>query len=345
MNFDEPVDSQESMLPTAQADSNPPENNKEVNGNEQEKETEGTRENDNEKDNAQEEQQEQREPNSPINQTEETEKTVPTTTSNSSTGPSIPKRSYEPFDPDSLQPETKRARIPGKFIDRFWEPLDSITMDALDKVLDLSLEKAIERYRTSNDKRFGAEKLLHKTWVLDIDPNSFKNRLQLTKLPKSATMHTGSGAKTDENRFILNYDILNRRKAFLETYLLAELKQLKQLQSYYNSCKRNYDSDANYLKEFEKTLAVNQSKMTQDLERKQAELSIDFSSKHPDNQNIDLDFNLQKEPQTFTPNPDDDINELLNTLNDNLRELSSNSSGALNFNERLQYFQSNLDMH
>lgn len=265
------------------------------------------------------------------------------------------KRTYEEFDPDSIQPEIKKTRIAGKIIDKFWEPLDITTMNALDKIIDLSLDKAIERYKTSsNEKRFAAEKLLHQTWALDVDSKSFKSRLKLTKLPKLGTMHSSSSNKTDENKYILNYDVLSRRKLFLETYLLAELKQLKQLQTYYNTCKSNYTSDANYLKEFEKTVAINQQKMAQDIEHKQAELSIDFNNGSRENSTtktaelvdgISIGTGVHNDVDSFVPNADDDINELLTSLNDNLCKLTSNSKVLLDFNERLERFQNNIDMH
>ena len=65
----------------------------------------------------------------------------------------------------------------------------------------------------------------------------------------------------DNSLDILDYDQLTRRTQFLETYLLAELKQLSDLETYYSDLEMIYNLDLNYLNEFKKTTEINKSKM------------------------------------------------------------------------------------
>ncbi|EGV66414.1 hypothetical protein CANTEDRAFT_101113 [Yamadazyma tenuis ATCC 10573] len=236
---------------------------------------------------------------------------------------------YTPFDPESLRSETHKKRVPGKFIDRFWEPLDETTAEEFDKILDICLNKAIERYKVVGD-------LLAHTWTSDHE-TSFKRRLQTTKLPRRVSIHS-TNPQNDENKYVLNHDILNRRKTFLETYLSAELKQLKDLTKTYNKIELNYKSDLEYLKEFNKTVEANESKMSQEVYTKKTTMNLKYS----DTSNLDSDVTSSN--VRFTPREDDEVNELLEKLDSGLKRVSGNSKDLIDFHERLQNFQDSLDM-
>lgn len=249
---------------------------------------------------------------------------------------------YTPFDPDSIKTEKQKKRIPGKLMDKFWQPLDDITESALDKIIDISISKARDRYKglskssTTSPKMVEANELLIHTWKLD-DPRSFKSRLKHTKLPLKRSMHTTS-SQNDENKFILNYDVLKWRKGFLETHLLAELKQLDELKKTYNKTYLNYQADLKYLAELKQSIKTNKEKMNQTLTDKKQEMKLEVENS-TDKIGVITTNNTQ-----FKPQDDDDVNELLSKISTDLEKITKHSKYLLDFNDKLQNFQADLEL-
>lgn len=239
---------------------------------------------------------------------------------------------YTPFDPESMKTETQNKKISGKLIDKFWEPLNEENQIALDRILQICLNKAVDRYHNDPEKMASAREFLTHNWILDAN-YSFNKRLKSTKLPKRSTMHAAN-PQLDENEHIMNFDILANRKRRYETLLAAEIKQIETLKKNHKKVKLNYESDLAYLNEFKKTVAANQSKMTQDITTVTPQIKA-----KPDSKPINF-----KVKQDFVPKQDDDINELLQELNSDLKSLSSKTKVFTEFNEKLQDFQNYLDM-
>ena len=60
--------------------------------------------------------------------------------------------------------------------------------------------------------------------------------------------------RANEVADVLSYDSLTRKRTVLETYLLAELKQLQELENHYNQSLLAYKLDLEYLKKFKSTV-------------------------------------------------------------------------------------------
>lgn len=247
---------------------------------------------------------------------------------------------YTPFDPESIKSETQKRRVPGKLIDKFWQPLDEETQSALDKIIDIAVDKARDRYKGVSSaltpKITEANELLIYSWKLE-DPRSFKSRLKQTKLPLKRSMHT-TPSQNDENKYILNYDVLNWRKSFLETHLLAELKQLDELKKTFHKNNLSYQADLKYLEELKKSIKTNKEKMNQTLTDKKQEFELEAKD------NTDKIGVIKPTINRFKPHEDDKIKELLSNISTDLLKITKHSQCLLDFNDRLQNFQSNLEM-
>lgn len=243
---------------------------------------------------------------------------------------------YEPIDPTSFQTEKNKKRITGKFIDKFWEPLDAQTTSSLEKILNMCVNRTIEKYKGGSKvskKMIEAQHLLSKNWLNEANRKSFRSRLNVTNVPLPTTMQSSSKS-IDNSLDILNYDQLTRRTQFLETYLLAELKQLSDLETYYSDLEMIYNLDLNYLNEFKKTTEINKSKMIKETITKREKLSLD--NIEPDSENIRLADYSETTNSNFDPNSDNDTQDVLQLIDKQLQSLSSDTTNLTNLNEKLE---------
>lgn len=256
---------------------------------------------------------------------------------------SIP--SYDPIDPTAFHTETSKRRVAGKLIERFWEPLDSRTHNSFDRILNMCLNRTIEKYKTNTNntklskKMIDAQSVISKNWTNEMSSRSFKSRLNVTSVPLPTTMQTL--LKHDPNFDILNYDHLTRHMQFLETYLLAELRQLTDLETYYSELETMYNLDLNYLNEFKKTTSKHQSKMIKDTIAKRENLNL--TTIEPSSDNIKLAHNDKSTNSTFNPNADEDTRGVLSILESHLESLTSNTSGLTTLNEKLETLYNSIN--
>ncbi|CUM50345.1 uncharacterized protein AC631_01750 [Debaryomyces fabryi] len=244
--------------------------------------------------------------------------------------------SYEPIDPSSFQTEKSKKRVAGKFIEKFWEPLDAQTTNSLERILNMCLNKTIEKYKGGtkiSKKMIEAQHILSKNWLNELNRKSFRSRLNVTNVPLPSSMQ--STPKSNDNRLdILNYDHLTRRTQFLETYLLAELKQLSDLETYCSDLEIIYNLDLNYLNEFKKTTDINKSKMIKETINKREKLGLD--NIEPDREDIRLADDAGVMNSSFDPNTDQDTQKVLHLIDQQLQSLSSNTTNLTNLNEKLE---------
>lgn len=243
---------------------------------------------------------------------------------------------YEPIDLTSFQTEKNKKRITGKFIDKFWEPLDAQTTSSLEKILNMCVNRTIEKYKGGSKvskKMIEAQHLLSKNWLNEANRKSFRSRLNVTNVPLPTTMQSSSKS-IDNSLDILNYDQLTRRTQFLETYLLAELKQLSDLETYYSDLEMIYNLDLNYLNEFKKTTEINKSKMIKETITKREKLSLD--NIEPDSENIRLADYSEITNSNFDPNSDNDTQDVLQLIDKQLQSLSSDTTNLTNLDEKLE---------
>lgn len=243
---------------------------------------------------------------------------------------------YEPIDPSSFQPEKNKKRVPGKFIEKFWEPLDAQTINSLEKILNMCVSKTIEKYKGGtkiSKKMIEAQHVLSKNWLNEMNRKSFRSRLNVTNVPLPSSMQSLSKSN-DHSLDILNYDHLTRRTQFLETYLLAELKQLSDLETYYSDLEMIYNLDLNYLNEFKKTTDINKSKMIKETINKREKLGLDNID--PDQEDIRLSDDSGIINSSFDSNTDKDTQEVLQLIDEQLQSLSSNTTNLTNLNEKLE---------
>lgn len=207
--------------------------------------------------------------------------------------------------------QTVRKRVPGKFVDQFWAPLNADALNSLEKIISVCSSKAVERYRRSgqkvqlNNKMASAQEIVASNWSDTSNRSSFVSRLRVTKVPLPSS-HAKRNSAHDPN--VLALDSLNRRKKFLETYLLAELKQLSELECYHKEVSTACQQDQKYLNEFRKTTDIEIRAMAEETAEKRRVLGLDNTMKYPE-----TNF-TEKPAATFDPNSDDETRALLEKI-------------------------------
>lgn len=250
----------------------------------------------------------------------------------------------DPLKPSSFYTLKVQKRIPGKYIDRFWEPLSQASLNSVEHILAISINKTIEKKRVSGKgtddirKLQEAQLILANGWSSSHNSNSFLSKLRVTGIPPPSTMLDSSRQDT-EDFDILNYDRLTRHINFLQTYLLAEYRQLFELEKYHNDLASSYNMDYQYLNDFQKFTEENEQRMMRqnmkrfDLFKKSSKNSIGKTEVK----------NTPTNNSSFLPDTDGDTKAFLSLLHNCLDENLSKNKRFVDFNSKLENFLNSLD--
>lgn len=262
----------------------------------------------------------------------------------SSDGPSNT-HGYDPENPAGVRQEKIRRRVAAKVIDKFWTPLDAEGIQSLENLCNISLNKVLERYDGEHNPQAKVEetqRVILNNWLSMRHPRSFLARLQVTKLPPLKSLQVRMRGIRTNSLDTLNIDLVLRQKKVNESYLLAELEQLKSLETYYKSLKATYELDAKYLQDFKKSTSALQAEHAQEKQAKMAELHLeapDFSSE---------DIALLNKPllslgKLFDPNTDSDVLLVLHELDKKISAANVPTKKLLDFCDQLDSIYSKLN--
>ena len=233
----------------------------------------------------------------------------------------------EILNPLNFQPMINKQKISTAVIEKFWQPLDSVNAQSMDNIMNVALLKTLDELHSK------VSRSITNVWFNSANPESFKSRLSQTKLQPPSSMYSSKlRIRANEVADVLSYDSLTRKRTVLETYLLAELKQLQELENHYNQSLLAYKLDLEYLKKFKSTVKNNELKYNEELERKREELNLSVQNKNPD------DIYLLSTDNDFDPETDDDTKFIIETIQENLFQ-----SKLKNLNDKLEVLCNVLD--
>ncbi|OBA23450.1 hypothetical protein METBIDRAFT_21125, partial [Metschnikowia bicuspidata var. bicuspidata NRRL YB-4993] len=245
--------------------------------------------------------------------------------------------------------ETHRKRVTSKLIEKQWETLGNETFTSFEKLCGISMNNVLERFthsKQSHSKISETQRILTQHWLSTKLPKSFSARLKVTKLPPLKSLIVRMRGDKEASFDPLNIDQVKLRKTVLETYLLAELKQLESLESYRSSLQGAYDLDLEYLNDFKKTTSKLRGQISQERNKNARELRFE-----PENsQKIDIQL-AQKAPlintatlarARFDPDEDGDVKQLLDELHDEVSKLDSRKREMLDLCDQLDIIEHQL---
>ena len=199
----------------------------------------------------------------------------------------------------------------------------------------MSLNRCVEGLVQTPDKMAQALSFLFNEWMSN-DTESFRERLVATKVPLAKTMAPLALIAGAHNvRDVLDFDQVTRRKRFLETYLLAELRQLEELKRHKSELHAMCELDRQYLAEMRKTVDIDTKKMRSERERKEAEVGLGEKKAIVKGVNGSI--------SGFDPNKDSECNEVLEKISRHLKSLGESTSGLAELNSQMEVVMGMLD--
>lgn len=287
--------------------------------------------------------------------TAESVESQPTENADGVARPSRATRYYEETELPEPIPGVKRMKynkkIPATLMERHWDPLPAESKASLERLMLIALNRTLEKYtpgKKSEDVRIReTQKMLAENWLNKNVHKSFLARLEATSLPPLATMKglsRGAGSSQQISSEFLGLDQLSRKKNYLETYLLAELKQLLELELHYKNLEASYQLDVKYLAEFKKTTAKNELKMQQEITKKRADFNLDSYEKKFEGISLAESSNHLISKSNFNPDVDPDTTEVNQLLNRHLSSLLNNTQALTSLNDKVEVLYNYLDM-
>lgn len=256
-------------------------------------------------------------------------------------------------DPQSISRSSVKSKVPGRLIERLWSPLPMDSIDSIQRILSMCVNQSIQRYAPAPvkgsskkaleppKKMLEAQKILRDGWLSSRNASSFASRLKETSLPLPTTRASSSfGYKSTGGGDTFNYDKLVRRKKYLETYLLAELKQLNELEKNFKLCENVFEQDKKYLVELRRSTTKENSKMRNEISKKRSLLSIDGSVEKGSDCRI---IKKRKSKSKFNPNEDEDTAGILELLSRHLSSIKGNTLQLREINSEIESLYNLLD--
>lgn len=247
--------------------------------------------------------------------------------------------------PLPVKRERRKKRVAGKYIENFWKPLNSQNHKTFSRIIDMSINRTLEKYMVNKERPskrlLEAQACLSKEWPNTEDPKSFISRLKHTNVPPASTMQTSSKFNP-RDLDVLDHDALARRLKYLETYLLAELKQLSDLEKYYSDLEFIYKSDDAYSKDFAKTVSTNVSSMHEKLYQKKSEFSISDIA-YPEDNNMVLVEKHNSRSEPYDPDNDVETKNALAVVNRTLKKSYTKLSHLSKLNDELEELYNIID--
>lgn len=247
--------------------------------------------------------------------------------------------------PLPVKRERRKKRVAGKYIENFWKPLNSQNHKTFSRIIDMSINRTLEKYMVNKERPskrlLEAQACLSKEWPNTEDPKSFISRLKHTNVPPASTMQTSSKFNP-RDLDVLDHDALARRLKYLETYLLAELKQLSDLEKYYSDLEFIYKSDDAYSKDFAKTVSTNVSSMHEKLYQKKSEFSISDIA-YPEDNNMVLVEKPNSRSEPYDPDNDVETKNALAVVNRTLKKSYTKLSHLSKLNDELEELYNIID--
>lgn len=252
---------------------------------------------------------------------------------------------YDPENPAGVKQEKIRRRVAAKVIDKFWAPLDADAFQSLENLCSISLNKVLERYDgvpNPQTKVEETQRVILNNWLSTRHQKSFLARLQVTKLPPLKSLLVRMKGVRANGVDALNIDQVLRQKKVSESYLLAELEQLKSLETYYNSLKAMYELDAKYLHDFKKSTSALQAEHAKEKRTKMAELHLEPLGAASDDIGL-LKMSVRALGKKFDPNTDSDVLLILQEIDKKVSARNIPTKKLLDFGDQLDSIYSKLN--
>lgn len=240
-------------------------------------------------------------------------------------------------DPSSVVASRVKRKVPARIIDRVWRALPADAHTQVERVMAMCAHQTIQRYAApaaGSRKMLAAQELLQEAW-LSREPASFALRLHETALPAPVV---SSAVAAVLQRDYFDADRLLRTKKNLESHLLAEWKQLAELERTCSSVESVLALDQQYLGELRATTSARTGKMQRDTAHTRQRLGLADSAA-----NCDRVRPPPAEVSSFDPDHDPDTAAVLELLERHLASIAANTAPLAGLNRDVEQLWQALD--
>lgn len=231
----------------------------------------------------------------------------------------------------SITNERTQKKVPAKLIDALWDPLETPSLNAVENILYISMNRTLENLentinskevsaltRKSTQKKYQDAKVsLTRNWLDSNDPKSFMSRLRMTKLP-SKTVLVGGKRSESELDPMLMYDRLRRQRQVMETYLLAEMNQLHELERTYKKLETLYQLDSKYLNDYKRIVEVDTKRMATEITNNRQQLGVSGMADSSNSRSLSNKKLKGRSKSAFSPETDKDVQDILHLFQSKL---------------------------
>lgn len=242
---------------------------------------------------------------------------------------------------EDYQPLTRNQRIDTQDgevndIKDNWQLPDELLMKSINNVFSITISKTINKAikdEVPRDERHRISKELSNSWNQSLNPESFRSRLKVTRLPASPKLQFASELPGIQVGNTLNFKELEAKQKVLDAYLAEESRQLNDLNQYLSELKQGLARDHAKLAEHKDSNKDVVSALEEEVKEMKRGMSLDqFVEGGADGISL-ID---KQHGSHFDPNTDADVAGRIQQLEHTLRAIDQKTSGLRTINDRLE---------
>lgn len=219
-----------------------------------------------------------------------------------------------------------------------WQLPDELLMKSINNVFSIAISKTINKAikdEVPRDERHRISKELSNSWNQALNPESFRSRLKVTRLPTSLKLQFANELPSESVRVgnPLNFKELEAKQKVLDAYLAEETRQLNDLKQYLTELEQGLARDHAKLEECKDSNQHMVSALEEEVKEMKRVISLDqFVEDGADG----ISLTKHEHVSDFDPNRDSDVAGRIQQLEHTLGTIHQKTSGFKTINDQLE---------
>lgn len=244
-----------------------------------------------------------------------------------------------------LDPSSSPRRSRDQVIVHNWQTPDDLLIQSMNNIFSIAISKTINKAiedEVPRDVRHQISKQLFNCWNQGVNPESFRSRLKVTKLPSplKLTLDSDLPSESVQVNNTLNIQELGTKQKVLNAYLEEETQQLEDLKQYLSELELGLSRDKSTLRQYRQSVEEAFSSMDTEISDLEQNMRLDqFEEAEDEVVSLDNHENISD----FDANKDPDIRTRLEPLQFKLETMLDDTTTLRSFNDRLESVYNLLD--
>lgn len=244
-----------------------------------------------------------------------------------------------------LDPSSPQRRNRDQVIVHNWQTPDDLLIQSMNNIFSIAISKTINKAiedEVPRDVRHQISKQLSNCWNQGVNPESFRSRLKVTKLPSPLKLTLASDLPSESVQVnnTLNIQELGTKQKVLDAYLEEETQQLENIKQYLSELELSLSRDKSTLRQYRQSAEEALSSMATEISDLEQNMRLDqFEEAKDEVVSSDNHENISN----FDANKDPDVRTRLKPLQLKLKTMLENTTTLRSFNDRLESVYNLLD--